>query len=315
MTPHFRLRKLTNYPEWHKKPFLLNRAEMVDPYAVLFEFFDRYDLGNIRIALKQWLDDAINAMETEAASHFYTYENVAKLAEAAWVIVEQRKQAIADAGFADTIEDEESDEEEAKDDEKMERSRFVKWTNFPASLKATPIVYMKQIFEVMDLDGLSDTINCWQKIALAADYGRYDEAGERSDLMDYCEGLSRLVEAAYILQRKMEWETEGRVKRELSESITLDLLTEEQTFQLSDQEMSNTPAVIANFFEVFNPAYARRELWDMLACVVESRQEGLRRLDLLLDYECLYAVLEATWLLHIQSRETITTVEYKTPAL
>jgi hypothetical protein len=309
MTPHFRLQKLTDYPDWHKKPFLLNRAEMVNPYSVLIEFFDRYDLSNIRISLKQWLDDAIDAKEAEADSHYYTHENVAKLTEAAWLIVEQRKQAKADEGFENPMENNKDQDEEENDDVEKERSRFVKWMTFPPSLKANPIVYMKRVFEVMDLDGLRYIINRWQKIALTADYGRFDEAGERADLFDYCEGLSRLIEAAYILQRKMEWDTEGRVKRELSESIKLDLLTEEQTFQLSEEEISNPRTVIGKFFEVFSPSYARRELWDMLGCVVESRQEDLKRLDLLLDYECLYAVLEATWLLHIQPEEISQTIE------
>jgi hypothetical protein len=309
MTPHFRLQKLTDYPDWHKKPFLLNRAEMVNPYSVLIEFFDRYDLSNIRISLKQWLDDAIDAKEAEADSHYYTHENVAKLTEAAWLIVEQRKQAKADEGFENPMENNKDQDEEENDDVEKERSRFVKWMTFPPSLKANPIVYMKRVFEVMDLDGLRYIINRWQKIALTADYGRFDEAGERADLFDYCEGLSRLIEAAYILQRKMEWDTEGRVKRELSESIKLDLLTEEQTFQLSEEEISNPRTVIGKFFEVFSPSYARRELWDMLGCVVESKQEDLKRLDLLLDYECLYAVLEATWLLHIQPEEISQTIE------
>jgi hypothetical protein len=309
MTPHFRLQKLTDYPDWHKKPFLLNRAEMVNPYSVLIEFFDRYDLSNIRISLKQWLDDAIDAKEAEADSHYYTHENVAKLTEAAWLIVEQRKQAKADEGFENPMENNKDQDEEENDDVEKERSRFVKWMTFPPSLKANPIVYMKRVFEVMDLDGLRYIINRWQKIALTADYGRFDEAGERADLFDYCEGLSRLIEAAYILQRKMEWDTEGRVKRELSESIKLDLLTEEQTFQLSEEEISNPRTVIGKFFEVFSPSYARRELWDMLGCVVESKQEDLKRLDLLLDYECLYAVLEATWLLHIRPEEISQTIE------
>jgi hypothetical protein len=309
MTPHFRLQKLTDYPDWHNKPFLLNRAEMVNPYSVLIEFFDRYDLSNIRISLKQWLDDAIDAKEAEADSHYYTHENVAKLTEGAWLIVEQRKQAKADEGFENPMENNKDQDEEENDDVEKERSRFVKWMTFPAGLKATPIVYMKRVFEVMDLDGLRYIINRWQKIALTADYGRFDEAGERADLFDYCEGLSRLIEAAYILQRKMEWDTEGRVKRELSESIKLDLLTEEQTFQLSEEEISNPRTVIGKFFEVFSPSYARRELWDMLGCVVESKQEDLKRLDLLLDYECLYAVLEATWLLHIQPEEISQTIE------
>jgi hypothetical protein len=311
MTPHFRLEKLTDYPEWHKKPFILNRAEMANPYAVLIEFFDRYDLSNIRVSLKQWLDDALNGMEAEAASHFYTHENVAKLSEAAWVIFQQRRQAKADESFGNTMENNEGGEPEEDNDPEKERSRFVKWVIFPASLKATPIAYMKKVFEVMDLDGLLDIINRWQKIALTADYDRYDEAGERADLLDYCQGLCRLVEAAFVLQRKMECDTEGRVKRELSESIKLDLLNEEQTFKLSEEEISNPRTVIDKFFEVFSPPYARKELWDMLGCLAESKQEDLKRLDLLLDYECVYAVLEATWLLHIQPEDIIQTSEEK----
>ena len=83
MTPHYRLKKLTAYPDWHKKPFLLNRAEIANPYAVLTEFFDRYDLSQIRVSLKQWLEDALDGREAEAASHFYTHENIARLVEAA----------------------------------------------------------------------------------------------------------------------------------------------------------------------------------------------------------------------------------------
>lgn len=71
---------------------------------------------------------------------------------------------------------------------------------------------MKWVFAVTHLDYLEEIILHWQKIALTAAYGRYDDAGERADLLDYCEGLHRLVEAAYILQRKMEWEAEGRTK-------------------------------------------------------------------------------------------------------
>jgi hypothetical protein len=294
MTPHYRLKKLTAYPEWHKKPLLLNRAEMANPYTVLTEFFDRYDLSQIRVSLQQWLNDALDGREAEAASHFYTHENIAKMVEAAWVIFEQRKQIKADEGFEEVIEEGENEEPEETDNENM--PRFVKWVTFPASLKITPIAYMKRVFEIMELEGLEAIIYRWQKIALTAAHERYDEAGERADLMDYCEGLHRLLEAAYILQRHREWDAEGRVRWQLSEEIKYDLLTEEHTFILSEEEITNPNQVIGSFFETFAPPYARRELWDMLGCVVECKQQGLQKLDLLLDYECLHAVLEAAWL-------------------
>lgn len=299
MSPHFRLKKLTAYPEWHKKPFLLNRAEMANPYIVLAAFFDYYDLSNFRVVLKQWLDDAINNEEAEAASHYYAHERISTLVEAAWVIMQQQKQAKADEGFNTTVDKEERSEETAEDDEEdeQERERFVKWVTFSASLKETPLLYMKRAFEVMDLDGLELAVSQWQKIALAADYERYSSVGERADLMDFCEGFLRLLEASYVLGRNAEWDTEGRTRWVLSEEIKYDLLTEEQSYRISEEEIGNPLDVIKNFFQTFSPAYARQELWDMLACAVEYKGEGLKRLDMLLDYECLHAVLEAAWLL------------------
>lgn len=298
MRPHSRLKKITGYPEWHKKPFLLNRAEIADPYLVLAEFFARYDLSNIRISLRQWLDDVLHGTAEEASSHCYTHENVAKLVEAAWLILEQKKQEKVDDGFAKVADGDENGEDAEEDEEGKERHRFVKWVTFPASLKTSPVAYMKRVFEVIELDSLEEIILHWQRIALTAAYGRYDDAGERADLLDYCEGLLHLVEAAYILQRKMEWDTEGRVRWELSENLKYELLTEEQTFRLSEEEIGRPNSVIKGFFETFAPPYARKELWDMLACVVECKQEDLNKLDLLLEYECLHAVLEAAWLFY-----------------
>jgi hypothetical protein len=137
MRPHIRLKKITGYPEWHKKPFLLNRAEMANPYLVLAEFFARYDLSNIRISLRQWLDDTLQGTAEEAASHGYTHENVAKLVEAAWLIFEQTRQVKADEGFTKAA-SEDKNEEDAEEEGEKERRRFVKCVTFPASLKKSP---------------------------------------------------------------------------------------------------------------------------------------------------------------------------------
>ncbi|HEY1022891.1 MAG TPA: hypothetical protein VGE06_11295, partial [Flavisolibacter sp.] len=228
------------------------------------------------------------------ASHCYTYENVAKLVEAAWLVFEKIKQVPAEEGFSAAVEAGEN-EGEAEEDEEGRR-RFVKWVPFPAALKTTPVAYMKRVFAIADPAHLCDTIQRWQKIALTAAYGRYETAGERADLLDYCEGLPRLLEAAYVLQRHAEWDTEGRVRWPLPEDLKHALLTEEQTFHLSEEETKHPQGVPEAFFESFAPPYARRELWDMLACVVECPQANLNKLDLLFDYECLDAILEASWL-------------------
>lgn len=315
MTPQYRLKRLTAYPDWHKKPFLLNRAELQNPYCVLTEFFDRYDLSQIRISLKQWLEDVLDGREAEADAHFYTHENIAKLVEAAWVIFEQRRQAKAAEGFEAVMNEGENDESRQSGEDGGTGARFIKWVPFTASLKAVPLGYMKHVFEIRHLDELKATIDWWQEIALTAGYERYARPEERADLLEYCKGLHRLVEAAYILERQRELETEGRLKWQLSDEATIDLLTGEQAFCLGEAEINDPASVFEAFYETFTPAYARRELWDMLACVVECEQEGLNKLDLLLDYECLHALLEAGWLFHQQPGKKEQANEKKSEAI
>ncbi|HEV7329672.1 MAG TPA: hypothetical protein VGN63_01430 [Flavisolibacter sp.] len=312
MSPHFRLKKLTAYPAWHQKPLLLTCAEMADPSLVLAGFFDRYHLPNIRVSLQQLLEDALKGTEEDAHDHFHTHANIARLVEAAWLILEQEWKANADEGF-DKTGTEEKQHDVATAEGEEERRRFVKWTPFPASLKAGPLAYLKRVFAVTNFDLLAGIITTWQRIALTAAYGRYDHAGERLDLLEYCDGLHRLLEAAFILQRRMAWEAEGNVKRELSENIKHDLLTAEQTFQLSEEEIKDPYAVIKAFFETFTSGYARRELWEMLACVVEQGPDGKDRLDLLLDFECLHAVLEACWLLYQEQEKQVPQPEEAKP--
>lgn len=79
------------------------------------------------------------------------------------------------------------------------------------------------------------------------------------------------------------------------------MLVEEQNILLSEEEIANPHEVIRSFFEVFALTYSLREIWDMLDCVIVYKQEGFKKIDLLLEYECLRALLEAAWLLHTHS--------------
>ncbi len=104
--------------------------------------------------------------------------------------------------------------------------------------------------------------------------------------MEFCEGLNKLVEITYTMQRKMEWEDEERVRRQLSDELKHELLLEEQILLLSEEEIANPSGALQAFFSVFSVPYALRELWDMLGSVVACKLEGLDKTDLLLEYEC-----------------------------
>ena len=79
-------RLLTSYPEWHNNPMYLSKEEMEQPYKVLAEFFDCYDLKNIRAFLKLWLQEALRPNEVLEVDYLALHDHVIKLAEAAWIL-------------------------------------------------------------------------------------------------------------------------------------------------------------------------------------------------------------------------------------
>ena len=92
MNPYFRLKALTDYPEWHHKPLRLSRAEIQNPWLVFEEFFDMFHLTNIRDDLKLWLDDTANSGTEDMIRHAHTCGMVEKLAEAAHLLYEEKVQ-------------------------------------------------------------------------------------------------------------------------------------------------------------------------------------------------------------------------------
>lgn len=89
MKEQLRRQLLTKFPEWHDNPLRLSIAEMENPYPVLDHFFQCYTLTQIRTCLQELVYDSIRAEDTNAPSHVNTHEDVEKLVEAAWVILNQ----------------------------------------------------------------------------------------------------------------------------------------------------------------------------------------------------------------------------------
>lgn len=78
------------YPDWCRKPFKLTMAEVENPIEVVAEFFDEYTLQDIRIYLKDCLLDALQTDDASARNHFWLFDNIERLIEAAYVIYQKR---------------------------------------------------------------------------------------------------------------------------------------------------------------------------------------------------------------------------------
>jgi hypothetical protein len=79
--------------------------------------------------------------------------------------------------------------------------------------------------------------------------GNYDEAGERVDLLNFCDGLCSIVESTDILQRQMEWVAVGGIRFEIAPNLKHDLLTEERTFRHSREEINDPKALEKPFLK------------------------------------------------------------------
>lgn len=84
-------RREIEYPEWHKKPFRLSVEEMENPYLVLEEFFEAYNLIHVRAFLCEWLTRSMDSKEPASKDLFNFYRHVERLVEAAGMIQNKRK--------------------------------------------------------------------------------------------------------------------------------------------------------------------------------------------------------------------------------
>src|SRR3954469_20904383 len=81
-----------DYPPWHYQPLRLLKSEIADPLGVIAGFFSIYQLPQARKHLKEMLEDASSAVEVYAVNYLTFYDNIEKLMEAAWLLLQADKQ-------------------------------------------------------------------------------------------------------------------------------------------------------------------------------------------------------------------------------
>lgn len=92
MKPPLSIPPDSDYPDWHYGPLRLLKAEITNPMGVVREFFSSYHLPNARKHLKEMLEDAMCAVEVYAVNYLTIYDDIEKLMEAAWLLLQEEKE-------------------------------------------------------------------------------------------------------------------------------------------------------------------------------------------------------------------------------
>lgn len=315
MKRSFVQRMLADYPDWHDKPFKLSTAEIKDPYIAFEEFFDRYSLDNLRTEFKELLTDALNGSNTDDPSMYIGIcDNLEKLSEACYVLYKKETEKI------DFLDENETAPPVAKGEggalpDDMEDSGESWAITRPALLTEiahdNPLKGIHRTFQTLELGALDECLKTWSSIALCNDYSSYDHATLRARLIIYTKELRRLFEALYALRETEELKRYTSRDR-LSPGLFKDIRDAPEFQFLSTDELRSPIKVIVTFFEQFTYRYARLELWDLLDAVISYEGEEPEPVDLsdiLVDYDCMAALLLSGKLLSMKAEENFPTTK------
>lgn len=302
MNPHYRLEALTRYPEWHNKPLRLTTAEIKNPWLVLEEFFDMYRLPNFRDSLKLWMDDTVRSETEDLSKHVHTCTMIEKLVEAAYLLYKEKQEE--DEEFPENEQEIAGDDLNGLDEENAvypeeERKQFVKKPLLGYETGRDPVKALARVFKTEELDTLKQTVDQWCKLALINERANYEKPSQREDLLTFCKGLAKLIEASYCIGRIHGIEERSGFSLSRPVSLQQDILRKEQSLSLSYEELLDPGQVVHLFWNQFNYAYSKAELWDMLDSAI-SVNNNEDKFFLLLYYQCLLTILEASWHLHLE---------------
>lgn len=77
---------LLQYPEWHKKPFRLTVNEMEKPLSVIEEFFEDFELPDLRSILDTWVNKIISSKVTDPLKYVWFREDLERCLEACFLL-------------------------------------------------------------------------------------------------------------------------------------------------------------------------------------------------------------------------------------
>lgn len=308
MKRSFVQRMLADYPNWHDKPFQLATAEIKNPYLVFEEFFERYSLTNLRVEMKEMMTDALRGEGNDDPTRYICFcENLEKLTEACYVLHHNVHDS---ANFLDEDETElpiTQDDKSLPGDLEEENEENLRPALLQEIVRQDPLKGIHRTFYITDLEMLDEYLEDWVSIALCNEYSSYETASNRARLISYVAEVRRLFEALYALRETAEIKRFTGHER-LSPGLFGDLRGAPEFKFLTVEQLQKPMTVVNAFYERFSYRYAWLELWDLLDAVISYEGDDpkpFRRLNILVDYDCMAALLLAGKLLSMDALQTI----------
>ena len=251
---NFNGKTYNNHPQWYNQPLRLTEEQKQNPLLVLGDFFQCYHLNDIREILWVWLTEVISSPHSisnegqNRNNHFYFYEKIEELIEAAFVIRSEINQYVKEQEHvkSDTV----VSISETVDKEDL----FDKPKQLLEYVDEAPMYVIAEVFKSESLAFLRDQLRDWLHVALSADCSIYEDGEQRRQLFSFQDQLQVLVESLFIIC------TQNKEIQDIKNQI----IETDKPRLLSRDQIANPMQVIAGFFAKFPMVYISRELNDWL---------------------------------------------------
>lgn len=176
-------------------------------------------------------------------------------------------------------------------EEKATRKRFHKPYHFLSKVGKQDISCLSEIFKNFPPGDFRQELNLWQHIALSNDQSAYDDGGGREDLMDFIQGLHKLMEAFYLIHQKRNAAGKGSSKP--GKQAPGDI---HSSIVLTEEEKRDPYTAIYDFCKTFPAGYAKTEIPDLLDAVVTyDGNKPVHKGSLVLFYQHLHCLVRLAY--------------------
>ena len=155
------------------------------------------------------------------------------------------------------------------------------------NIKENPPAVLRIAFTWYQLDNYLSELWEWLQAAMGNEIGAYIDGGRRIGLLKFYDALLLLIETLNAINEtnKIVEQTDNKEQKSMSET-----------------NLTIPPKIaIQEFCRSFSWDYCRMELWDWMDSAISNDDfynKGLDRSFLLIQYQCIYSMIEAAYLLN-----------------
>jgi hypothetical protein len=266
-----------NNPSWHSQPLRLTPEQTQTPKLVLDDFFQCYQLQDIREIMWQWLTAAVSSPGSHANDHhehnnyMFFYEKMESLIEAAWVMRRINNQEPKPASKTQVKPLRTLDAIKHKNDQ---LDRFSKPARLIEKATTQPIEVITEVFDQATLSDLTDyLLPNWLRIAVTNTQSPYSNGNGREILYEFYELLIPFVTQLYITS--------------------------------ANQQLANPSTLFTDYFQQCPIDYLRRELADFLEAGIGyegNYPNGFSPWQAWMTYNHILCLVEAAYQLYLNQQ-------------